>query len=185
MQAPEILLDRAGIESTIARLAHELSEAHHDGLIMIGVLRGSVPFMADLVRAMTIRTQVDFVAVTPYSPGTGRVRLLMDTETNLEGRDVVVVEDIIDTGLTSAFLLGEFGRRSPRSLSLCTLVNRPVRRVVPVEIAHQGLSVGDQFVVGYGLDFDGRYRNVPVLAAGELDVLQQNPDAYVPALYGA
>ena len=97
----------------MARLAAELSDRYDDGVVMIAVLRGSVPFLADLVRAMTIRTSVDFVALSPYTPGTGRVRLVMDTSTSIEGRDVVIVEDIVDTGLTAAFLQGELGRRSP------------------------------------------------------------------------
>ena len=182
---PEILLDRGGIDAIVERLAGELSERHDDGVVMIGVLRGSVPFLADLVRSMTIATMVDFVALSPYTPGTGRVRLVMDASINIEGRDVVIVEDIVDTGLTSAFLLGEFERRAPRSVSLCTLVDRPARRVVPVDIDHIGIEIEDRFVIGYGLDFEGRYRNVRVLAAAEADVLATDPDAYVEALYGA
>ena len=182
---PEILLDRSGIDAIVERLAGELSERHDDGVVMIGVLRGSVPFLADLVRSMTIAMMVDFVALSPYTPGTGRVRLVMDASINIEGRDVVIVEDIVDTGLTSAFLLGEFERRAPRSVSLCTLVDRPARRVVPVDIDHIGIEIEDRFVIGYGLDFEGRYRNVRVLAAAETEVLGADPDAYVEALYGA
>ena len=182
---PEILLDRSGIDAIVERLAAELSERHDDGVVMIGVLRGSVSFLADLVRSMTIAMMVDFVALSPYTPGTGRVRLVMDASINIEGRDVVIVEDIVDTGLTSAFLLGEFERRAPRSVSLCTLVDRPARRVVPVDIDHIGIEIEDRFVIGYGLDFEGRYRNVRVLAAAETEVLGADPDAYVEALYGA
>ncbi len=185
MSGPDILLDREGIDEVVTRLAGELSERHDDGVVMIGVLRGSVPFLADLVRSMSIATMVDFVALSPYTPGTGRVRLVMDASINIEGRDVVIVEDIVDTGLTSAFLLGELGRRAPRSVSLCTLVDRPARRVVPVEIDHVGIEIEDRFVVGYGLDYEGRYRNVRVLAAADADVLAADPDAYVEALYGA
>ena len=181
----DILLDGDGVDRVVTRLAAELSERFGDGVVMIGVLRGSVPFLADLVRAMSIATTVDFVALSPYRPGTGRVRLVMDASINVEDRDVVIVEDIVDTGLTSAFLLGELRRRSPRSVSLCTLVDRPARRVVPVEIDHVGLEIEDRFVIGYGLDFEGRYRNVRVLAAADLDVLRHDPDAYVEALYGA
>ncbi len=185
MSRPDILLDRDGIDEVVARLAGELSDRYDDGVVMIGVLRGSVPFMADLVRAMSIATMVDFVALSPYTPGTGRVRMVMDASINIEDRDVVIVEDIVDTGLTSAFLLGELRRRAPRSVSLCTLVDRPARRVVPVAIDHVGIEIEDRFVVGYGLDYEGRYRNVRVLAAADIDVLAQDPDAYVEALYGA
>lgn len=185
VSAPEILLDGDGIEAVVSRLATELTERYADGLVVIGVLRGSVPFLADLVRQMTIATMVDFVALSPYTPGTGRVRMVMDASINIEGRDVVIVEDIVDTGLTSAFLLGELGRRGPRSVSLCTFVDRPARRVVPVAIDHVGLEIEDRFVIGYGLDFEGRYRNLRVLAAADTDLLRDDPDAYVEALYGA
>lgn len=184
-QTPEILLDQDGIARVVQRLAAELSERYDDGVVLVAVLRGSVLFLADLVRAMTIRTTVDFVALSPYTPNTGRVRLVMDVATSLEGRDVVIIEDIVDTGLTSAFLVGELRRRSPRSVSLCTLVDRPARRVVPVEIDHTGIQIEDRFVIGYGLDFEGRYRNLQVLAAADADVLTADPDAYVEALYGA
>ena len=120
MSEPEILLDEEAIGDVVSRLAASLSAHYDDGVVLVAVLRGSVPFLADLVRAMTIRTQVDFVALSPYTPGTGRVRFVMDASTNLEGRDVVIIEDIVDTGLTAAFLLGEFGRRLPASLALCT-----------------------------------------------------------------
>ncbi|MEM8706091.1 MAG: hypoxanthine phosphoribosyltransferase [Actinomycetota bacterium] len=182
---PEILLDQDGLSAVVERLASELSGRYDDGVVLIAVLRGSVPFLADLVRAMSIRTSVDFVALSPYTPGTGRVRLVMDISTNIEGRDVVIVEDIVDTGLTSAFLLGELRRRAPKSVSLCTLVDRPARRVVPVEIDHTGVQIEDRFVIGYGLDYEGRYRNLQVLAAADAEVLQDDPDAYVEALYGA
>ncbi|MEM9201074.1 MAG: hypoxanthine phosphoribosyltransferase [Actinomycetota bacterium] len=185
MREPDILLDLDGIDDVVTRLAAELSERYDDGVVMVGVLRGSVPFLADLVRAMSIATMVDFVAVSPYTPGTGRVRLVMDASMPVEGRDVVLVEDIVDTGLTSAFLLAEFERRSPRSVALCTLVDRPARRVVPVPLDHVGIEIEDRFVIGYGLDFDGRYRNAKVLAAADVEVLNADPDAYVEALYGA
>jgi len=182
---PEILLDRDELSAVVDRLGRELSERHADGVVMIAVLRGSVPFLADLVRVMTIRTSVDFVALSPYTPGTGRVRLVMDVATNIEGKHVVIVEDIVDTGLTSAFLIGELQRRNPASVSLCTLVDRPARRVVPVPIDHTGVQIEDRFVIGYGLDHEGRYRNLQVLAIAGPAVLAEDPDAYVEALYGA
>ncbi|MEO0492778.1 MAG: hypoxanthine phosphoribosyltransferase [Actinomycetota bacterium] len=184
-ETPEILLDRDELTAVVERLAAELSARHDDGVVLVAVLRGSVPFLADLVRAMTIRTAVDFVALSPYTPGTGRVRLVMDVATNIESKHVVIVEDIVDTGLTSAFLLGELRRRNPASVSLCTLVDRPARRVVPVPIDHTGVQIEDRFVIGYGLDHEGRYRNLQVLAVADPAVLNEDPDAYVEALYGA
>ncbi len=181
----ELLLDESEISDTVQRLADELSAGHDDGVVLVAVLRGSVPFLADLARAMTINSVVDFVALTSYTPGAGRVRMLMDVTTDLTDRDVVLVEEIVDTGLTSAFLLSELGRRDVRSLSICTLIDRPARRVVPVELDHVGLEIPDQYVIGYGLDHQGRYRNLRVLATADTDVLAEDPDAYVEALYGA
>ncbi len=181
----ELLLDEPGISATVQRLADELSERHEDGVVLVAVLRGSVPFLADLARAMSIRSVVDFVALTSYTPGAGRVRILMDVTTDLTDRDVVLVEEIVDTGLTSAFLLSELGRRDVRSLSICTLINRPARRVAPVKLDHVGLEIPDRYVIGYGLDHQGRYRNLRVLATADTDVLAKDPDAYVEALYGA
>ena len=181
----ELLLDESEISATVQRLADELSERHEDGVVLVAVLRGSVPFLADLARAMSIRSVVDFVALTSYTPGAGRVRMLMDVTTDVTDRDVVLVEEIVDTGLTSAFLQSELGRREPRSLSICTLINRPARRVVPIELDHVGLEIPDRYVIGYGLDHQGRYRNLRVLATADTEVLAEDPDAYVEALYGA
>lgn len=181
----EILLDEDAIVATVERLAAELSEAFDDGVVLAGVLRGSVPFLSDLVRAMTIRPLIDFLAITPYTPNTGRVRMLKDLDIDIADREVVIVEDIVDTGLTTAFIHGELSRRSPRSVSVCTLVDRPARRVVPVELAHVGLEIPDRFVIGYGLDHRGRYRNLRVLAAADPEVLDADPDAYVATLYPA
>jgi hypoxanthine phosphoribosyltransferase len=186
LEAPglELLLDEFEVSATVHRLADELSERHEDGVVLIAVLRGSIPFLADLARAMSIRSVVDFVALTSYTHGAGRVRMLMDVTTDLTDREVVLVEEIVDTGLTSAFLLSELGRRHPRSLSICTLINRPARRVVPVELDHVGIEIPDRYVIGYGLDHQGRYRNLRVLATADTDVLAEDPDAYVEALYG-
>jgi len=180
---PQILLDSRGIEAAVERVAAEVSADHADGVLLAGVLRGSVPFLADLARAMSIRVRIDFLAITPYSPGTGRVRLLKDLDVDIGDRDVVIVEDIVDTGLTSEFLSAQLSRRNPRKLSVCTFVDRPARRVAPVEPTYVGIEIPEEFVVGYGLDYEGRYRNLPVLATANSAVLEENPDAYVAALY--
>lgn len=179
----EIVLDEAGIRAVVERLAAEISAVSTDGVVLAAVLRGSVPFLSDLVRAMSIRPVIDFLAITPYAPNTGRVRLLKDLDIDIADREVVIVEDIVDTGLTTAFLRGELERRAPRSLRVCALVDRPARRVVPVEIDHVGLEIPDRFVIGAGLDHEGRYRNVRVLATADTAVLAEDPDAYVEALY--
>ena len=178
-----VLLDRHEVDATVARLAEEISGRYTDGLVLAGVLRGSVMFLADLARALDIHTIIDFLAITPYAAGTGRVRLLKDLDIDISGRDVVLVEDIVDTGLTSAFLRAEIERRAPASLAICTFVDRPARRVVPVELDFVGLEIPDEYVIGYGLDHRGRYRNLRVLATADTGVLDADPDAYVAHLY--
>ncbi len=179
----EVLLDEDGIDGTVNRLAGELSARFEDGVVLAAVLRGSVPFLSDLSRAMSIHSLIDFLAITKYERGTGRVRLLKDLDIDITNRDVVVVEDIVDTGLTSAFLRGELSRRSPNSLGFCTLVDRSPARVVPVQLDHVGIEIPDEFVIGYGLDYRGRYRNLKMLATVDTEVLASDPDAYVEDLY--
>ena len=181
---PRVLLDAEQIDAIIARLAAEMSERYRDGAVLIGVLRGSVPFLADLARAMTVPVCVDFMAITPYTPGAGRVRLLKDLDLDIAGRDAVIVEDIVDTGLSTAFLRSQLERRGPRSVSVCTLLDRRIRRVVPVDIDFAGADVSDTFVIGFGLDHEGRYRNLRLVAAADMELLAADPDAYVGAFYG-
>jgi hypoxanthine phosphoribosyltransferase len=127
---------------------------------------------------------IDFLAISPYEPGTGRVRLVKDLDLDLAGRDVVLVEDIVDTGLTLAFLMGELGRRDPASLQVCTLLDRSSRRILPTPLRFVGFEIPDEFVLGYGLDYAGRYRNLDLIAVGDAEVLAADPDAYVAQLYG-
>lgn len=181
---PKMLLDTENLQAIVERIAAGISERHHDGVVIASVLRGSVPFVADLVRAMTIHPVIDFLAIASYSPGTGRVRLMKDLDIDIAGKEVVVVEDIVDTGLTAAFLKSELERRRPASLSFATLLDRPARRLVPVELDWIGATISDDFVVGYGLDFEGRYRNVRSVAAADRSELLRDPDVYVSALYG-
>ncbi len=182
---PRVLLTAEQIDATVARLAAEMSARYPDGVVLIGVLRGSVPFLADLARAMTAPVSVDFMAITPYTPGSGRVRLLKDLDLDIAGRDAVIVEDIVDTGLSTAFLRSELQRRRPRTVAVCTLLDRRTRRVVPVDIDFAGAEVSDAYVVGFGLDHEGRYRNLRLVAAADLELLADDPDAYVPVLYGS
>ena len=180
-----MVLSAAQIDEIVARLAAAMSARYVDGAVLIGVLRGSVPFLADLVRAMTVPVSVDFMAITPYTPNSGRVRLLKDLDLDIAGRDAVIVEDIVDTGLSTAFLRSELQRRRPRSVAVCTLLDRRVRRVVPVDIDFAGAEVADTYVIGFGLDHEGRYRNLRLIAAADVEVLAADPDAYVEVLYGS
>jgi hypoxanthine phosphoribosyltransferase len=173
-------------------LAAELSEAYGDGVVLVAVLKGSVPFLADLVRRMTIRPEIDFLAISSYGrtrpgggpeQGSGRVRIIKDLEVDIAGRDIVLVEDIVDTGLTLTYILGELRRREPRSLEVCALLDKSVRRIVPTDVRFVGFQVEDEFVLGYGLDFAGRYRNLRMVVAGDLAALRADPDAHVQELY--
>ncbi len=182
---PRLLLDGPDLDELVDRLAGELSDRFDDGVVLAAVLRGSVPFLAALARAMTVHPVLDFMAISAYSPGSSRVRMLKDLDTDITGRDVVIVEDIVDTGLTIAFLRAELLRRDPSSVSICTLLDRPARRVVPVEPEYVGLEIPDEFVIGFGLDHEGRYRNLRLVAAADPELLRADPDAYVDALYGS
>lgn len=183
MTAASVLLPAGELQAGVERLADELSAAHDDGVLLVAVLKGSVPFLADLCRAMTVQAEVDFLAVSAYAPDTGRVRIIKDLEVDLIGRDVVIVEDIVDTGLTLTYLLGELGHRAPRSLSVCALLDKRARRIVPTPLAHVGFEIPDEFVLGYGLDYFGLYRNLDHVAAGDLAALLEDPSAHVEQLY--
>jgi hypoxanthine phosphoribosyltransferase len=164
-------------------VAAEISVVHADGVVLVAVLKGSVPFLADMVRALTIVPVVDFMAISTYAPDTGRVRIVKDLDLDISGRDVVLVEDIVDTGLTLHYLLAELGRRGPRSIQACALLDRTSRRIIPTPVDYRGFEIGDEFVLGYGLDFAQRYRNLDRVVVGDLAVLRDNPDAYVAPLY--
>ena len=177
------MFPREEIQAAVRRLAAELSAAYGDGVVLVAVLKGSLVFLADLVRHMTVLAEVDFLAISPYAPGTGRVRIVKDLETDICGRDVVLVEDVIDTGLTLTYLLGELARRGPRSLEVCALLDRTAQRIVPTPVRFRGFEVPDAFVLGYGLDFAERYRNLDRIVAADLARLREDPDAYVADLF--
>jgi hypoxanthine phosphoribosyltransferase len=178
------LIAREDLQAAVARLGDELSADYPAGAVLVAVLKGSVFFLADLVRNMTADVEVDFLSISSYAPGTGRVRIVKDLDTDIFGRDVVLVEDIVDTGLTLTYLLGELGRRSPRSLAACTLLDKRQRRIVPAPVRYVGFEIGDEFALGYGMDFAERYRNLDHIVAGDVRALLDDPDAHVPDLYG-
>ncbi|VBB06409.1 hypoxanthine phosphoribosyl transferase [Lucifera butyrica] len=161
----EIMLTREQLAHRIAEMGQEISTDYAgQEILMIGVLRGAVIFMADLARAIDIPVAIDFMAVSSYGSATtssGVVRILKDLDETVEGRHVLIVEDIIDSGLTLNYLLENIRSRKPASVKICTLLNKPDRRKVPVEIAYNGFTIPDYFVVGYGLDFAEKYRNLP------------------------
>jgi hypoxanthine phosphoribosyltransferase len=167
----------------VQRLGGEISTAYDDDVVLIGVLKGAVPFLADLVRHLRVVPMVDFLAISAYAPETGRVKIVKDLDLDVFGRDVVLVEDIVDTGLTLTYLLRELRGRGARSVEACTLLDKSVRRIVPTPVRFTGFDIGDEFVLGYGLDFAGRYRNLDRVVTGDLDLLQADPDAYVGSLF--
>ncbi len=181
---PRLLIGRDDLQAAVRRLADELSADYPSGALLVAVLKGSVFFLADLVRTMAVEVEVDFLSISSYAPGTGRVRIVKDLDIDVFGRDVVLVEDIVDTGLTATYLLGELGRRGPRSLEACTLLDKRQRRIVPTPVRYVGFEIGDEFALGYGMDFAERYRNLDHVVAGDVRALVEDPDAHVPDLYG-
>jgi hypoxanthine phosphoribosyltransferase len=167
----EILIDEETLAARVAELGAEVS-ADYEGrdLLLIGVLKGAVFFMADLMRHLTVACEVDFMAISSYGDSTdssGIVRILKDLDINIEGRDVLVVEDIIDSGLTLSYLIRNLESREPASLEVCALLTKPSRREIDVRVRYVGFEIPNKFVVGYGLDFAERYRNLPYV--GVLD----------------
>ncbi len=181
--AARVLHDKHDLRDANARLGREISEAHPGGVLLVAVLKGSLIFLSDLVRRISVPVEIDFLGISSYAPHSGRVRLTKDLGTDLTDRAVILVEDVVDTGLTLAYLLAQLRSRGPASLEVCTLFDKRARRIVPQPLAYVGFEIGDEFVVGYGLDFRGRYRNLDVVAAGDLDALAADPDAYVGDLY--
>ena len=159
------LFRRTEIEATVSRLASEITRDYHDKCpILIGILKGSFMFLADLVRLLDFPLEVDFTQTSSYGEGTrtsGKVKMVQAFRSPVKGRDVLVIEDIVDTGLTTAFLLGYLRKKRPASLRLCSLMDKPSRRQTPVTIDYLGLTIPDKFVVGYGLDYDQKFRNLP------------------------
>lgn len=178
------LLTPAEIAQHVARLGREIASDHPDGVVVVAVLKGALLFLADLVRALPIDTTVDFMAISRFAPHSGRVRILHDVATDITGRDVVVVEDIVDTGLTLSYLLRQLETRAPRRLSACALLDRPDRRIVPLDLQYRGIALDDEYVLGYGLHVHDLYRNLPGVVKADPSVLAVAPDTYLEALYG-
>ena len=173
----EILLSGEEVQARVAELGAQLA-ADYEGRepVLVSVLKGSIIFLADLVRAMPIPLSIDLMEVSSYGTSTessGQVRILKDLSTSIEGREVIVVEDIIDTGLTLNYLLRYLHDKGPASIRICCLLDKPARRLAPIEIDYRGFTIADRFVIGYGLDYGERYRNLPYIG-----VLR-------PSVYGA
>jgi len=170
LRPSEILLSEEQIRKRVAELAADIRRDFPDDLHVIAVLKGAFVFLADLIRAMPGRVSLDFMAVSSYARGatsSGEVRLLKDLDTTLDGRHVVIVEDIVDTGLTLTYLQDILRARNPKSLRTACLLSKPSRRQVDVKVEYVGFTIEDRFVVGYGLDYAEQYRNLPHIAVIE------------------
>jgi len=173
----EILIDADALRARVGELGAEISEAYGSrDLLLIGVLKGAVFFMADLMRHLRVPCEIDFMAISSYGASTdssGVVRILKDLDINIEGRHVLVVEDIIDSGLTLSYLIRNLESREPASLEVCALLTKPARREIDVDVRWIGFEIPNRFVIGYGLDFAERYRNLPYVGVLSEELLPE------------
>jgi hypoxanthine phosphoribosyltransferase len=160
-----VLFSRQEIEATVSRLAAEISQDYHDKYpLLIGILKGSFMFLADLIRHLDFPLEVDFIGLASYGRGeqtSGKIKLVKPLGSCIKGREVLVIEDIVDTGLTTAFCLDYLRKKKPASLKVCALSDKPSRRQIPVTIDYLGFTAPNKFLVGYGLDLDQKFRNLP------------------------
>jgi len=173
----EILIDQDRLARRIGELGREISEDYAGrDLLLLGVLKGAVFFMADLMRHLTVPCEIDFMAISSYGASTdssGVVRILKDLDLNIEGRHVLIVEDIIDSGLTLSYLVRNLESREPETLEICALLTKPARREIDVPVRYTGFEIPNKFVVGYGLDFAERYRNLPYVGVLHEDLIPE------------
>jgi len=165
----EVLIDEKALAKRISELGEEITKDYEGkSVLLVGILKGSIPFIADLMRKIRLDDlQIDFMSVSSYGRSTkssGVVRILKDLDSDIKGKHVIIVEDIIDTGLTLAYLKEYLQGRGPKSLSICTLLDKPSRRKVDIKGEYTGFEVEDKFIVGYGLDIDQQYRNLPYIS---------------------
>lgn len=176
----KILIPERELQARVAELGQAINTAYtdEDRPLLVCVLKGAFVFLADLTRHLEVRHEVDFMEISSYGSGTvssGVVRILLDLERNIEGRHVLIVEDIIDSGRTLDYITRNLRTRAPSSLRVCTLLSKPERREIDVPLDFVGFEVPDEFVVGYGLDFAEEYRNLPFIGVLKEDVYQEQP----------
>ena len=168
---PEVLISREEIEKQVRRLAGEISRDYHGKYpLMLGILKGSFVFLSDLVRMLQIPVEIDFVRLSSYGAGkvsSGKVRTVQGLRSNVKDRDVIIVDDIVDTGLATSYLINRLHRKKPASIRVCALLDKPSRRKADVHIDYRGIVVPDRFVVGYGLDCDEKFRDLPDICVVE------------------
>jgi hypoxanthine phosphoribosyltransferase len=173
----QVLIEDDRLQERIAELGDEISTDYAGrDLLLVGVLKGAVFFMADLMRRLTVPCEIDFMAISSYGESTdssGVVRILKDLDLSIEGRHVLIVEDIIDSGLTLSYLVRTLQAREPASLEVCALMTKPARREIDVDVRYVGFEIPNRFVIGYGLDFAERYRNLPYVAVLHPDLIPE------------
>ncbi|MGI8775430.1 MAG: hypoxanthine phosphoribosyltransferase [Actinomycetota bacterium] len=184
------LFAAAELRTRVAELGAAIGETYTeapDPPVLVGILKGCAVFLADLARAIPLDIDLDFMAISSYNQdadSSGVVRIVMDVETDVANRDVVIVEDIVDTGLTLNFLRQTLLTRRPRTLRVVTLLDKKARRILPIEVDWSGFEIGDLYVLGYGIDHQGRYRNLDhLVSVTDLKLLASEEDRYVPALF--
>jgi hypoxanthine phosphoribosyltransferase len=184
-----VLFPREEISRRVGELGTELTRDYAGRTpVLISVLKGGSIFLADLFRRMEVALRVEFMSISAYGGAAGPsgvVRILKDLDRDIGGEDVLIVEDIVDTGLTLSYLISTLRSRQPRSIEVCTLLDKAVRRIAPLDIRYVGFECPDSFVVGYGLDHQERYRNLPDIVVVSPETLAQNPDLLVPLLSDA
>ncbi len=173
MRAPYLLRDADAIRKRVAQLGADLTDILDSDSVVVGVLKGCLPFMADLIRSIEHQIEVDFLALSAFAPDSGRVRLTRDIATEVTGRKVVLVEGVVDTGFRLDFLRRHLEAHSPFEVRVCTLFDRADRRVLPVPVEHSGFVLEEGFVVGYGLDHRGMFRNLPAVVSLDPEHLEE------------
>ncbi|HHW03597.1 MAG TPA: hypoxanthine phosphoribosyltransferase [Thermoanaerobacterales bacterium] len=173
----KILISEEQIKNRLKELGKQITEDYRDkeNFLLVGVLKGAIIFMSDLIRHIDLPLQVDFMAVSSYGASTessGVVRILKDLEENVEGKNLLIVEDIIDSGLTLSYMHSILKSRKPASIKICSLLDKPSRRKIDIKVDYLGFEIPDYFVVGYGLDYDEKYRNLPYICVLKPEIYQ-------------
>ena len=163
----KVLISREELQAIVDKIGKQITEDYRDkDLLMVSILKGSVIFVADLMRAVEVNCAIDFMAVSSYGSGTktsGVVKIIKDLDKPIDGKDVLIVEDILDSGMTLSYIIDMLSARNPASIKICTLFDKPDRRIMPIKADYIGARVPDEFIVGYGLDYAEKYRNLPYI----------------------
>ncbi|MFN2544535.1 MAG: hypoxanthine phosphoribosyltransferase [Actinomycetota bacterium] len=187
-EVAKVLFSRDDIRQRVAELGRQITEDYEGSSpVLVSLLKGSTVFLADLFREIRLPVRIDFMAISPYGEASGGarvVRIVKDLDQDIGGEDVLIVEDIVDTGLTLSYLMATLEARRPRSIEICTLLDRSAVRIAPIEVRYRGFDCPESFVVGYGLDIDERWRNLSaILAVEDADELSRNPDRLTEFLH--